>query len=178
MAIKTVTFDDKQNLNTNSEIARINKVIDDDINQLKDVANTNANNVGDMEQLDIPYDSIVGALNGIAEIVTNSNGTAIKYSNGIMICSGFLAFNELNIVNFGSLYRTVSAKLNDFSVPFTELFSINYGLKNLTNISDGASILQVFMPTNLNPGNVSLLLSSNTKKPSGTLTYTAIGKWK
>ena len=39
MALNLVTFEDKQNLNTKPEIARINKVIDDDINQIKKALN-------------------------------------------------------------------------------------------------------------------------------------------
>lgn len=39
MALNLVTFEDKQNLNTKPEIARINKVTDDDINQLKNAIN-------------------------------------------------------------------------------------------------------------------------------------------
>lgn len=39
MALNLVTFDDKKNLNNNPEIPRINKVIDDDINQLKKAIN-------------------------------------------------------------------------------------------------------------------------------------------
>lgn len=35
MALNLVTFDDKKNLNTNPDIPRINKVIDEDINELK-----------------------------------------------------------------------------------------------------------------------------------------------
>lgn len=78
MAIKTVTFDDKQNLNTNSDIARINKVIDDDINQLKDVANTNANNIGNLEELSTTdKSSLVNAINNLTyNLVTN--GGAVK----------------------------------------------------------------------------------------------------
>lgn len=124
-------------------------------------------------------DSLVSAINEtVVESITNANGTAIKYSNGIMICSSSVTFNEINIVAFGELFRSVSINFNDFPVSFTELFSISYGLKALTNISNGASIIQIYMPTTSNPGNISLLLNSNTAKPSGTITYIAIGKWK
>ena len=77
MAIKLVTFDNKVNLNTEQDVPRINKVIDDDMNQLKNVANTNANNLGDMEQLNNPSDSLVGALNVLNYNVI-TNGQAVK----------------------------------------------------------------------------------------------------
>lgn len=77
MAIQLVTFDNKENLNTEQDVPRINKVIDDDMNQLKNVANTNANNVGNMEQLNNPSDSLVGALNVLNYNVV-TNGQAVK----------------------------------------------------------------------------------------------------
>lgn len=64
MAIKTVTFDDKSNMSTNPDIPRINKVIDDDINQLKDVTNTNATNIGDTNNLSTSdKSSLVNSIN-------------------------------------------------------------------------------------------------------------------
>lgn len=71
MAIKTVTFDDKSNMSTNPDIPRINKVIDDDINQLKDVANTNATNIGDANNLSTSDKSSL--VNSINELLTNFN---------------------------------------------------------------------------------------------------------
>ncbi len=71
MAIKTVTFDNKSNMSTNSDIPRINKVIDDDINQLKDVANTNATNIGDTSNLSTSDKSSL--VNSINELLTNFN---------------------------------------------------------------------------------------------------------
>ena len=39
MALNLVNFEDKQNLTENPSVARINKVIDDDINQIKKALN-------------------------------------------------------------------------------------------------------------------------------------------
>lgn len=39
MALNLVTFQDKENLNTEQDVPRINKVVDDDINQLKSAIN-------------------------------------------------------------------------------------------------------------------------------------------
>ena len=79
MAIKTVTFEDKKNLNTNPEIAKINKVTDEDINELKDVGNTNANNVGDLEQLQTTdKTSLVNAINDVnnsVPVITTTSAT-------------------------------------------------------------------------------------------------------
>lgn len=43
MAIQTITYDNKVALNTNPEIADINKVTDNDMNEIKTVVNNNAN---------------------------------------------------------------------------------------------------------------------------------------
>lgn len=42
MAVKTITYDDKQYLNQNSEIADVNKINDTDMNEIKIVVNNNA----------------------------------------------------------------------------------------------------------------------------------------
>lgn len=68
MAIELVQFEDKQNINEKPELPRINKVIDEDINELKDVANTNANDIGDLENLNTTdKTSIVNAINELAK---------------------------------------------------------------------------------------------------------------
>ena len=86
MAIKTVTFEDKKNLNTNLDIARINKVTDEDINELKDVENTNANNVWDLTTLNTTdKTSLVNAINevnnSVPVITTTSATSSILASN-------------------------------------------------------------------------------------------------
>ena len=42
MAIQTITYDDKVALNENASVADINKVTDDDMNEIKNVVNNNA----------------------------------------------------------------------------------------------------------------------------------------
>lgn len=172
MAIKTVTFEDKQNLNTNPDIARINKVIDEDINELKDVANTNANNVGDMEQLNVPYDNVVSALNGIAEIVTNDNGTAIKYDNGIMICYGSVSGTSTNSSFYSYLYRLAENLIINLPETFSEAPIVNLTPAYTSSVFacpiNSISTTQVkFTP----------IKASNTGT-TYTVYYTAIGKWK
>lgn len=43
MAIQTITYPDKVALNENQSVADINKVTDDDMNEIKEVVNNNAN---------------------------------------------------------------------------------------------------------------------------------------
>ena len=126
MAIKTVTFDDKQNLNTNSGIARINKVIDDDINQLKDVANTNANNIGNLENLNTTdKSSLVNAINELVkppilvrnkrvylkcQSVGNVGNFSVDQIDGYTLCSAQaqdVPSADVNAVNFNLSANTV-----------------------------------------------------------------------
>lgn len=70
MAIELVQFEDKQNINEKPELPRINKVIDADMNELKDVANTNANNVGNLENLNTTdKESLVEAINSSNHLI-------------------------------------------------------------------------------------------------------------
>ena len=83
MAITTVTFDNKENLNTDPDIPRINKVTDDDINQLKNVTNINANLLGDLDDLNTTdKDSIVDSIN---EIVDKSEYSSEEKIVGIWV---------------------------------------------------------------------------------------------
>ena len=43
MAVQTITYTDKVALNENQSVADINKVTDDDMNEIKSVVNNNAN---------------------------------------------------------------------------------------------------------------------------------------
>lgn len=70
MAIKLVQFEDKENLNTNPQLPEINKVIDSNMNELKGVANTNANNIGDLKNLNtIGKESLVEAINSSNHLI-------------------------------------------------------------------------------------------------------------
>lgn len=87
MALNLVTFEDKQNLSTNESIARINKITDDDMNELKDVANSNANNIGDLEQLNTTdKSSLVNSINETINYVSLNNKASYSYTQ--MVASG------------------------------------------------------------------------------------------
>lgn len=51
MAINTITYTDKVALNVNADVPDINKVKADDMNEIKNVVNNNANGVGDITTL-------------------------------------------------------------------------------------------------------------------------------
>lgn len=86
MAIKIVTFEDKQNLTTNENIPRINKVTDDDVNELKDVSNANANNAGDLANLNTSNkNSLVDAINEPLMRVLWENNNVSNMTSGAPI---------------------------------------------------------------------------------------------
>ena len=62
MAIKLVQFEDKENINTNPDLPRINKVTNEDINELKDTINNNANELG--KEADSRIWNLLGSTSG------------------------------------------------------------------------------------------------------------------
>ena len=120
MAIKIVTFEDKQNLTTNENIPRINKVTDDDINQLKDVANTNANGIGDLSLL-LDFASLVEAINTLPKITETNNGLNIKFANGLMIEVIKQSYSNVACNSgWGGLYGSGTRSFPDYSESFIE----------------------------------------------------------
>lgn len=61
-----ITYNNKVNLDTNADVPRINKVIDEDLNEIKNVVNENDDNVGNLSDLDTTDKSnIVKSINEI-----------------------------------------------------------------------------------------------------------------
>ena len=57
----------------------------------------------------------------IIETITNSNGTAIKYAEGTMICRKTVTFNNIDIVTKrGSLFVTENLALGNWAEKFVE----------------------------------------------------------
>lgn len=69
MEIKKVNYDDKTDLSANPEVARINKIVADDLNQIKEAVNTNADGMSELEAMLDEYKEsrkwkLVGTVNG------------------------------------------------------------------------------------------------------------------
>lgn len=178
MALNLVTFEDKQNLSTNESIARINKITDDDMNELKDVANSNANNIGDLEQLNTTdKSSLVNAINDIVEVVENTNGTAIKFGNGIMICYGIKTFSNMSFTEDYWQFCNRSSNefmYSDFPVPFIEKPSCV-----VSAFGNGRWIIENADCNKNSTQSIALLSPKNrTDTANVTLKYQAIGRWK
>ena len=87
-----ITYEDKEFLNKNENIADKNKVNDTDLNEIKEVVNENDTNVGDLSSLNTTNkDNLVSAVNEVndkgVKLLFNgnitTNGTDIKLSENI-----------------------------------------------------------------------------------------------
>ena len=168
MALKLVTFEDKQNLSTNESIARINKVTDDDINQLKDVANTNANNAGDMEQLNTTDKSSL--VNAINELIGKLGNNHIKLSNGILIIWGTVDVGNISASNEKRI--TINLPQNYIDTNYSCILTKKGTGAYWSNIAD----------TVAEKTNSSVILSlwnnANNQATIAGIEYITIGKWK
>ena len=69
-----ITYTDKVTLNENPNVADVNKVKANDLNEIKNVVNANDDNVGDLEQLQTTDKStLVNAINELSYDIQTSN---------------------------------------------------------------------------------------------------------
>ena len=120
MAVQTITYDNKVALNVNPDIANVNKITDNDMNEIKSVVNNNANNIGDLSNLTTPTPTnLVGAINSIVESGSNTNGSYVKCSDGTMICYKNLHFDNVAMTaQWGSFYESSSLDAGDYAMAF------------------------------------------------------------
>ena len=81
-----ITYADKVTLNENPNVADVNKVKADDLNEIKNVVNANDNNVGDLA--DLKTTDVSSIVNAINELIGELGNNYIKLSNGILIVWG------------------------------------------------------------------------------------------
>ena len=125
MAIKLVQFQDKTNLNTNPQIPEINKIIDANMNELKEVANTNANSIGNLENLNTTdKTSIVNAINELAKpsVLVKNKNISVNLNN-ISVRGNFTA----DIID-GYTLTSVQA----VNVPSADSNTINFNISGNT----------------------------------------------
>lgn len=163
MTIQTIQYQNKVALNTNPEIADINKVTDNDMNEIKSVVNNNANNIGDLTDLETSdKTSVVNAINSkvIKKLWENQNPTnnfnpqtisfnaagydyfiiLFKNTASSTIYDSKIAFKNirfsLNGINAGKIFarNTDTNGINDTGVTFQNgLFIDNYGAETVSN---------------------------------------------
>ncbi len=181
MAINTIGYVNKVALNTNPDVADINKVTDDDMNEIKSVVNANANLQGDLSDLETPTTTdLVGAINSVVVSGTGANGSYIKYSDGTMICYNTQTFTNVSCTSaWGSIY-TNNEDVRDFddfpqafiSTPIVMITHAGSG-NDFWIISNGGSD-----PTTTKPLGWQIGRGTMGSGMSLKLSYIAIGKWK
>ena len=112
MAIQTITYDDKVALNENPSVAEINKVTDDNMNEIKSVVNNNASE-------------------------TSTNTTNITTNTTKITNLQTYSTSETNTgqtwINNKPIYRKV---INFGALPNTNGKSVAHGISNLDFITD------------------------------------------
>ena len=136
-----ITYSDKVTLNENPNVADINKVKADDLNEIKNVVNANDDNVGDLADLKTTdVSSVVNAINEVFDIshyVIEKKGDYVykKYDNGLVEISQ-LSDTKIDLVTsyqgttlyFGYISFTLPESLK-------ELYSINVSVADTTDTS-------------------------------------------
>jgi hypothetical protein len=171
-----ITYADKVALNVNSDIADVNKCNASDLNEIKDVVNTNDDNMGLLSNLTTPSkDNLVGAINSVVESGTNSNGDYIKYSDGTMICTKKVNFVGLQFtIAWGNAYETPPVDLGDYAQEFVDIPLMFISCAYSTAAAEGL--------INTKTGYGSVVFYRPIRTDAETYSYTfylmAIGKWK
>lgn len=178
-----IGYTNKVALNENPEILDINKVTDDDMNEIKQVVNDNYNNTIQITNTE-PTDSDnklwidTGAVQNLGSEIesgSNENGNYIKYADGTMICTirktVTIAINQA----WGNLY-TGEVPAFTYPVAFVSSPTINY------TVSGGNSAMMMTWIGSTD----SKTLTDRTALVRGTsatsqdyiVNITAIGRWK
>lgn len=175
-----ITYRDKVTLNKNPNVADVNKVKTDDLNEIKNVVNANDDNVGDLADLKTTdVSSIVNAVNELVdkvnyEISTSGNWTIKKYDNGYVE----MWLNEVANRTTSQFSNTpIYFGTYNFTFPIT-LVGIPLGINA---ISRAESTLTGMCIANITATDVSIFLESFgeaiSNKPVRTYIY-VLGKWK
>lgn len=147
MAIKNITYTDKESLVT-SQLPEENIVTDSDMNEIKEVVNNNATELGNA-----------------VSITTNENGTAIKFINGIMICIKTISLTNISVSSaVGNLFSSAEINLGNFAESFSanptvtaSLTTNDYNgflgeLKRATNLNSAIGSIYIYRPVSTTTG--------------------------
>ena len=165
-----ITYTDKVTLNENPNVADVNKVKADDLNEIKNVVNANDNNVGDLA--DLKTTDVSSVVNAINELIIESGNNYIKFSNGTLICWG-----ETSAFNITSSSQTN----NDITLPVAYKDS---SFKVICSVSLGGAYWASIVATMGYPLSNSSIRVMGANYMAGQtienikISYITIGKWK
>lgn len=163
-----ITYTNKVALNENPEIADINKVTDDDMNEIKQVVNDNYNNtiqISDTEPTDSDNKIWIdtGEVGSAVSEITNEYST----STGIGYSANYVNNLMVGTVLFSGSDRTSSIALND-SVANYDRVEIIYQAHPGTNCSNSVSVE--------NPNNKKVQLLVDAEETSSSLVITLLNE--
>ena len=172
-----ITYENKVALNVNSDIADINKVNASDLNEIKNVVNTNDDNMGLLNNLTTPNkNNLVGAINSVVESGSNANGSWIKFSDGTMICTKKVTGQAKITSTWGNLYDTGDNPLDlgDWAIPF-----IDVPIVSISFYGANGQWVEGFQTatTKEKVGKISIA-SATSKTANAFYNVIGIGKWK
>lgn len=163
MSISTITYTDKQQLNANGSVADINKVKATDMNEIKNVVNTNANLQGDLTSLNTTdKTSIVSALNEVLGDIE------IKYNNVLTPLSNL----GVELINTSTTANDTS--LNDKAISFSTTFSSTPYV--LVSIRGTAGYIDKYGVSSITTTGCNLQYKHTTANTTVYYTILAIGK--
>lgn len=178
-----ISYTNKVALNENPEILDINKVTDDDMNEIKQVVNDNYNNTIQITDTE-PSDSDnklwidtgeVQNLGSEIESGSNANGNWTKFADGTMICiirkTITVAINQA----WGNLY-TGEVPAFTYPVAFVSSPTVNYTVSG----GNSAMIMPWIGSTDNNTltDRMALVRGATTTSQNYIVNITAIGRWK
>lgn len=163
-----ITYTDKVTLNENPNVADVNKVKADDLNEIKNVVNANDDNVGDLA--DLKTTDVSSVVNAINELIGELGNNYIKLSNGILIMWGTVAVGNISSTNEKRI--TIDLPQN--------YIDTNYSCM-LTKKGTGAywsNIAETVADRTNSSMTLSLWNNSNAEATIVGIDYITIGKWK
>lgn len=153
MAIQTITYDNKTALNANPDIPNINKVTDNDMNEIKSVVNNNATELSN---------------------VIDSGTGYIKYNDGTLICYGGAAITPGESRSAGGLTYYSGSVTVQLPASFIDT---NYTLTTTVEIANMNRFCNSYA-TISDSGNIILYLTNTQENEARKVDYIAIGRWK
>lgn len=117
------------------------------------------------DNLDSEVETLNTTIGNIISVTTNTNGTAIKFSNGIMVCTKKVSLSNITInTSTGSLYVSSEINLGNFAESFSANPIVNVTLatddyngfvgelKRASNTTTSIGSILIYRPTTTTTG--------------------------
>lgn len=122
-------------------------------------------------------ENIQGAIDELVpKVVSNSNGTAIKFPNGIMMCIKKISITNLSVSTAnGNIYLSADKSLGDFAATFKSVPTVTLSLTTTDYNGFPAEHKNV---TTSSAGTLKIGRGSTTSSGVYTVNVIAVGTWK